>query len=156
LLSLFFLAYAGTVSDTEALIEVKKTGICGSDVHYLVHGRIGDFILNNPMVLGHESAGIVSKVGSKVKHIKPGDRVAIEPGAACRVCEACKSGRYELCADMVFAATPPYAILFRFNQSTSSLDSRYDGTLGRFYRVPADLAYPLPDHLSLEDGAMVC
>ncbi|EJD35299.1 xylitol dehydrogenase [Auricularia subglabra TFB-10046 SS5] len=126
----------------EALIAVRKTGICGSDVHFLVHGRIGDFIVESPMVLGHESSGVVYKgrrsVGSKVKTLKPGDRVALEPGASCRVCDACKSGRYELCPEMVFAATPPK-----------------DGTLGRYYRLPADLAYRLPDNLSLEDGAMM-
>ncbi|KAG8761443.1 hypothetical protein FRC14_003856 [Serendipita sp. 396] len=122
----------------DVLVEVKKTGICGSDVHYLLHGRIGDFIVEKPMVLGHESAGIVYKVGSKVKHLKPGARVAMEPGATCRVCEPCKHGRYELCADIEFAATPPY-----------------DGTLARYYRVPADLAYELPETLSLEDGAMM-
>ncbi|KAJ7276509.1 xylitol dehydrogenase [Mycena haematopus] len=126
------------ISGNQVLIEVKKTGICGSDVHYLAHGRIGDFVVNNPMVLGHESAGIVCKVGPNVKHLKVGDRVAVEPGATCGACEACKLGRYNLCPDIVFAATPPY-----------------DGTLGRFYRVPADLAYPLPDGVSLEDGAMM-
>ncbi|KAF7355416.1 putative D-xylulose reductase A [Mycena sanguinolenta] len=126
------------ISGNQVLVEVKKTGICGSDVHYLVHGRIGDFVVNNPMVLGHESAGIVSKVGPDVKHLKVGDRVAVEPGATCGACDACKLGRYNLCPDIVFAATPPY-----------------DGTLGRFYRVPAHLAYPLPDGVSLEDGAMM-
>lgn len=66
------------------------------------------------MVLGHESSGIVSKVGAKVKHIKVGDRVAVEPGASCRFCDSCKSGKYELCPDMAFAATPPYDYLFRY------------------------------------------
>ncbi|KAF5363930.1 hypothetical protein D9756_000478 [Leucocoprinus leucothites] len=122
----------------DVIVEVKKTGICGSDVHYLVEGRIGDFIVEKPMVLGHESAGIVSKVGANVKHVKVGDRVAMEPGATCKKCELCKSGRYELCADIVFAATPPY-----------------DGTLARYYPLPADLAYPLPENLTLEDGAMM-
>lgn len=122
----------------EVLVEVKKTGICGSDVHYLVHGRIGDFAVEKPMVLGHESAGVIYKVGSKVKNLKPGDRVALEPGASCRTCDSCKDGHYELCPEMVFAATPPY-----------------DGTLGRYYTLPADLAYRLPDHLTLEDGAMM-
>ncbi|KAG7094045.1 hypothetical protein E1B28_007666 [Marasmius oreades] len=125
-------------SDNDVIVEVKKTGICGSDVHYLVHGRIGDFVLKNPMVLGHESSGVISKAGSKVKHVKPGDRVAIEPGATCGSCTHCKSGRYNLCPDIVFAATPPY-----------------DGTLARYYRVHGSLVYPLPDHLSLEDGAMM-
>ncbi|KDR83630.1 hypothetical protein GALMADRAFT_235925 [Galerina marginata CBS 339.88] len=126
------------IKGDEVLVAVKKTGICGSDVHYLVEGRIGDFVVEKPMVLGHESAGVVSTVGPDVKHLKPGDRVAMEPGATCRKCEACKAGRYNLCPDIVFAATPPY-----------------DGTLGRFYRLPADLAYPLPEHVSLEDGAMM-
>ncbi|KAI0091981.1 xylitol dehydrogenase [Irpex rosettiformis] len=125
------------ISDDEVLVEVKKTGICGSDVHYLQHGRIGDFIVKAPMVLGHESSGVVSKVGKKIHHVKPGDRVAMEPGATCRVCEDCKKGRYELCPNIVFAATPPY-----------------DGTLARYYRIPGDLTYKLPDNLSLEDGAM--
>lgn len=126
------------IKDDEVLVEVKKTGICGSDVHYLVHGRIGDFVVENPMVLGHESSGIINKVGKKVTRVKIGDRVAMEPGASCRTCDDCKSGRYQLCADMAFAATPPY-----------------DGTLARYYRLPADLVYSLPDHLTLEDGAMM-
>ncbi|KAF9055470.1 xylitol dehydrogenase [Hymenopellis radicata] len=126
------------IADNEVLVKVMKTGICGSDVHYLVHGRIGDFVVTNPMVLGHESSGIIYKVGSNVKNIKEGDRVAVEPGAGCRTCELCKAGRYELCADMKFAATPPY-----------------DGTLTRYYKVPADNAYPLPEGVSLEDGAMI-
>ncbi|KAJ3488381.1 hypothetical protein NLI96_g2878 [Meripilus lineatus] len=126
------------ISGDEVLVEVKKTGICGSDVHYWVAGRIGSFVVEKPMVLGHESSGVVNKVGSKVKNLKAGDRVALEPGATCRVCDDCKKGRYELCPDIIFAATPPY-----------------DGTLARYYRIPADLCYKLPDHLSLEDGAMM-
>lgn len=96
---------------------MKKTGICGSDVHYLVHGRIGDFIVENPMVLGHESAGVIYKgvcsliwnytntdniglaVGSKVANLKAGDRVAMEPGATCGFCDDCKKGRYNVCTD---------------------------------------------------------
>ncbi|KAF8592395.1 xylitol dehydrogenase [Ramaria rubella] len=126
------------VGGDDVLVEVKKTGICGSDVHYLVAGRIGDFVVEKPMVLGHESSGVVVKVGPAVKHLKVGQRVAMEPGQTCRVCDACKAGSYELCPHIIFAATPPY-----------------DGTLGRYYRIPADLAYALPDHLTLEDGAMM-
>lgn len=129
-----------TIGAHDVLVEVKKTGICGSDIHYLLHGRIGDYVLQlgSDMVLGHESSGVISKVGSAVTHLKQGDRVAIEPGATCRTCEACKEGRYQLCPDVKFAATPPY-----------------DGTLGRYYAVPADLVYSLPPHLTLEDGAMM-
>lgn len=103
-----------------------------------MEGRIGDFIVESPMVLGHESSGVIHKVGSGVRNIKPGDRVAMEPGVSCRRCETCKTGRYQLCSEMAFAATPPY-----------------DGTLARYYRLPEDLVYTLPDSLSLEDGAMM-
>ncbi|KIO12705.1 hypothetical protein M404DRAFT_124230 [Pisolithus tinctorius Marx 270] len=128
------------IGSHDVLVEVKKTGICGSDVHYLVHGRIGKYVLESgkDMVLGHESSGIIAKVGQLVSHLKPGDRVAIEPGATCRTCGTCKEGRYELCPNIRFAATPPF-----------------DGTLGRYYAVPSDLVYPLPSELSLEDGAMI-
>ncbi|KAN0126936.1 GroES (chaperonin 10)-like protein [Russula decolorans] len=126
------------IRDDEVLVQVKKTGICGSDVHYLVHGRIGDYIVKSPMVLGHESSGVVSEVGSSVRSVRPGDRVTMEPGVSCRRCEACRTGRYQLCPDMAFAATPPH-----------------DGTLTRYYRLPEDLVYTLPEHLSLEDGAMI-
>ena len=92
--------------DNEVLVEVKKTGICGSDIHYYAHGKIGTFVLTKPMVLGHESAGIVVEVGKKVSTLKVGDRVAIEPGVPSRFSDEYKSGRYNLCPHMCFAATP--------------------------------------------------
>ncbi|KAI4525680.1 chaperonin 10-like protein [Schizophyllum commune] len=122
----------------EVIVAIKKTGICGSDAHYLTHGRIGDFVVTGPMVLGHESSGVIHEVGPKVTNVKPGDRVAVEPGATCGSCDACKSGHYNLCPDVVFAATPPY-----------------DGTLARYYQVPSHLVYKLPDNMSLEDGALI-
>ena len=90
------------------------------------------------MILGHESSGIVTQVGSKVKHLSVGDRVALEPGAPCRVCPLCKEGNYQRCPDVVFAATPPV-----------------HGTLQSFYTTPADLAYKLPDSISLQEGALM-
>lgn len=85
-------------------VHVGQTGICGSDVHYWQRGRIGDFVLNSPMVLGHESAGTVVEVGDQVKNLEVGQRVAIEPGVPCRRCGYCRSGKYNLCADTIFAA----------------------------------------------------
>ncbi|KAF2017787.1 GroES-like protein [Aaosphaeria arxii CBS 175.79] len=122
----------------DVLIKPRWTGICGSDVHYWVEGRIGSFVVEKPMVLGHESAGIVSQVGSAVKTLKVGDRVAMEPGIPCRRCVRCKEGRYNLCPDMAFAATPPY-----------------DGTLARYYVLPEDLCVKLPENMSLEEGALI-
>jgi len=90
------------------------------------------------MVLGHESAGTVVETGSAVKSLKVGDRVALEPGYPCRHCLNCLGGRYNLCPEMRFAATPPY-----------------DGTLTGFWVAPADFCYKLPDNVSLQEGAMV-
>lgn len=76
--------------------SLRKPGICGSDLHYYEHGAIGDFIVKPPFVLGHEAGGTVVAVGKDVKHLKPGDRVAMEPGRTCGHCEFCKTGRYNL------------------------------------------------------------
>lgn len=89
------------------------------------------------MVLGHESSGIIHSVGSAVS-LSPGDHVAMEPGVPCRRCTRCKEGHYNLCADMAFAATPPY-----------------DGTLARYYCLPEDFCYKLPEGMSLQEGALV-
>lgn len=124
--------------DNEVLIEMGCVGICGSDVHYLVNGRIGDFIVKKPMIIGHESAGTVAKLGKNVKNLEVGDRVAIEPGVPCRICEFCKEGRYNLCKDIVFCATPPV-----------------HGSLRRYYKHAADFCFKLPDHVSLEEGALL-
>ena len=126
------------ISDTEVLLEMDSVGICGSDVHYLTHGRIGDFVVTKPMIIGHEAAGIVAKVGKNVINLKVGDRVAIEPGVPCRLCDYCKKGKYNLCPGMVFCATPPY-----------------DGNLTRFYKHAADFCFKLPDHVSMEEGALL-
>ncbi|KAI9682351.1 MAG: hypothetical protein M1817_000405 [Caeruleum heppii] len=125
-------------SDSDVLVNIKQTGICGSDVHYWHSGAIGSFVVRAPMVLGHESSGIVSKVGSAVKSLKEGDRVCLEPGVPCRSCDQCKSGHYNLCNEMAFAATPPF-----------------DGTLAKYYTLPEDFCYKLPDHMSLEEGALI-
>lgn len=117
---------------------MAHVGICGSDVHYLLNGRIGEYILKAPMICGHEASGVVAKCGSAVKHLKPGDRVAIEPGIPCRMCEFCKSGRYNLCRDVVFNATPPD-----------------HGNLMRYYKHAADFCFKLPDHVSTEEGALL-
>ncbi|KAF9766666.1 hypothetical protein IL306_000883 [Fusarium sp. DS 682] len=89
--------------------------------------------------MGHEASGIIHEVGPAVSHLKPGDRVAIEPGFSCKNCTYCKSGRYNLCRKMKFAADPP---------STH-------GTLSRFFKIPSDFAYKLPDTISLEEAVLV-
>ncbi|CAM9810642.1 unnamed protein product, partial [Choristocarpus tenellus] len=119
------------------LKQVGAVGICGSDVHYLKHMRIADFIVEKPMVIGHESAGVVAEVGSAVLDLKVGDRVALEPGVPCRACGHCRGGGYNLCKSMEFHATPPV-----------------HGSLARCVVHPSDFCYKLPEGMSLEEGAM--
>ncbi|OWY92686.1 Chlorophyll synthesis pathway protein BchC [Phytophthora megakarya] len=122
----------------DVIINVRYTGICGSDIHYCTHGCIGKYVVEKPMVLGHESAGVVHAVGPAVKSLKVGDEVAMEPGVPCRRCVRCREGNYNLCPDMKFAATPPY-----------------DGTLAKFYVMPEDFCYKLPPNVSMQEGAML-
>ena len=122
----------------DALIAIKATGICGSDVHYYTHGKIGRYVVEAPFVLGHECAGIVEEVGENVTNVKPGDRVAVEPGVPCRTCTFCKQGKYHLCRDVVFLATPPYG-----------------GSFQEFMPHAADFLFPLADEVSLPEAAMV-
>lgn len=121
----------------EVVVAVKATGICGSDVHYYEHGRIGDFVLEAPMVIGHESAGVVTAVGSAVDPGRIGQVVALEPGVPCRRCGQCRAGRYNLCPDVVFFATPPV-----------------DGSIAGFVAIDADFAHPAPEGMSSEQAAM--
>ncbi|XP_022824432.1 sorbitol dehydrogenase-like [Spodoptera litura] len=126
------------IADDEVLLRMDCVGICGSDVHYWQSGACGHFVLKEPMIMGHEASGVVAKLGANVKNLKVGDRVAIEPGVPCRYCEFCKTGRYHLCPDMVFCATPPV-----------------HGNLARYYKHAADFCYKLPDHVTMEEGALL-
>jgi L-iditol 2-dehydrogenase len=121
----------------EVLVAVGEVGICGSDVHYYEHGRIGDYVVEEPLVLGHESAGEVVAVGDDVVGLEPGARVALEPGVSCRRCPHCKRGDYHLCESVEFMATPPH-----------------DGAFTEYVAWPADYAYELPASVSTTEGAL--
>lgn len=122
----------------DVLVKVEKVGICGSDLHYFEHGRIGDFVVEPPFVLGHEVAGTIVDVGQDVTALTPGDRVALEPNITCGVCEFCRSGKYNLCPDVEFFATPPV-----------------DGTFQEYVTHPAHLCFKLPDNVSTLEGALI-
>jgi len=119
----------------EVLIKVGSVGVCGSDIHYFKHGRIADYVVRQPMILGHEGGGRIVAVGAGVDPARVGQAVAMEPGVPCRVCRECKAGRYNLCPDVVFFATPPY-----------------DGCFAEYVTLAADFAHPVPDSFS-EDAA---
>lgn len=95
-------------SSGEVVVRVRKVGICGSDVHYWAHGKCGAFVVDGPLILGHESSGEVVQLGEGVKSLKVGDKVALEPGVPCKNCFQCLDGKYNLCPDVAFHATPPY------------------------------------------------
>jgi len=122
----------------QVLVEISAVGICGSDVHYYEHGRIGDYVVEAPMILGHESGGTVVAVGSAVSHLALGQRVALEPGVPCRRCEQCRAGRYNLCPDVRFFATPPV-----------------DGSLAEQVVIDADFAFAVPDSLTDAGAALI-
>ncbi|MFD6697949.1 MULTISPECIES: NAD(P)-dependent alcohol dehydrogenase [unclassified Microbacterium] len=122
----------------EVLIEVAAVGVCGSDVHYYEAGRIGDFVVDEPLILGHEVSGRIVAVGADVDPGRVGERVAIEPQRPCRRCDQCKHGRYNLCPHMDFYATPPV-----------------DGAFCEYVTIQADFAFPVPAEISDEAAALV-
>ena len=126
------------VKDDEVLVKLEYVGICGSDLHYYETGAIGNYVVEPPFVLGHEPGGTVVEVGRNVTHLKAGDRVALEPGKTCGHCEFCKTGRYNLCPDVVFFATPPV-----------------DGVFQEYVAHEADLCFKLPDNVSTLEGALI-
>lgn len=122
----------------EVLVQVTSVGVCGSDTHYYTHGRIGDFVVRSPLVLGHEAAGRIVAVGTEVDRRRVGERVAIEPGVPDLVCDQCLAGRYNLCGAMRFFATPPV-----------------DGAFAEYVTVHTAFAHALPDTLSDDAGALL-
>lgn len=99
--------------DDEVLVRIKAIGICGSDVHYFLEGRIGDQIVPEKFIIGHEASGEVVATGKNVKSVKEGDRVVIEPGISCGKCGLCITGRPNLCPFVKFLGTPPVLGAFR-------------------------------------------
>lgn len=122
----------------EVLIKVGSVGVCASDVHYYRHGRIGDQVVENPQVMGHEFSGTVVAVGQNVHNLSEGARVAVEPGKPCGECYACRRGYVNLCPNVVFFGTPPV-----------------DGCLQEFVAWSADLCIPVSDSVSLDEAAMI-
>ncbi|MCM3790153.1 NAD(P)-dependent alcohol dehydrogenase [Domibacillus indicus] len=125
-------------ADNEVLIKVKAVGLCGSDIHYYEHGKIGDFIVEKPIILGHEVSGEIAELGKDVQGLQKGQRVAIEPSKTCDTCIHCQSGRYNLCKKVEFLATPPY-----------------DGAFCQYIVMRSDLVFPIPDEMSDETGALI-
>jgi len=119
-------------------IAVKSVGVCGSDIHYWEHGRIGPYVVESDLVLGHEASGVVTAIGSDVTSVSVGDRVAIEPGVPCGHCYECRMGRYNLCPEVQFFATPPV-----------------DGAFAQFVVIDENFAHRVPDSMSFDEAALI-
>ena len=126
-----------SVGPDDVRIKIHSVGICGSDVHYYQFGKIGNFVVTEPMVLGHEASGTVLEVGSSVKDLKPGDRVCMEPGIPEPNSKAVMLGMYNLDPAVRFWATPPI-----------------HGCLRETAVHPAQFTFKLPDNVSYGEGAM--
>ena len=122
----------------QVVVRIASVGVCGSDVHYYEHGRIGRFVVDQPLVLGHEAAGEVTAVGPGVDAPAVGQRVSIEPGVPDLVCAQCQAGRYNLCPAMRFFATPPI-----------------DGAFAEYVVVHAAFAHPVPDVVGDDAAALL-
>lgn len=125
------------VTGKDVLVKVMAVGICGSDIHYYAHGRIGQRKVQYPHIQGHECAGVVVAIGDQVSRFKIGDRVAVEPGVACQTCEWCKEGRYNLCPTVQFLSTPPVK-----------------GAFVQYLAHREDYLFSIPDTLSFENATL--
>jgi L-iditol 2-dehydrogenase len=122
----------------EVLVKVSAVGVCGSDTHYFDHGRIGRFVVERPLVLGHEASGVIAELGPGVTGRQVGQRVSIEPGQPDFTCAQCLAGRYNLCPNMRFFATPPI-----------------DGAFAELVVVHQAMAHVVPDTVSDEAAALL-
>jgi L-iditol 2-dehydrogenase len=121
------------------LLRIDRVGVCGSDVHYYVNGRIGQQVLTYPATLGHECAGTVMEVGAEVAAVQPGDRVAVDPAMACGTCDQCRIGRVNTCRHIQFMGGPGEAL----------------GAVAELRVVPAENCLPIPDRMTLDEAALV-
>ena len=122
----------------EVLVEIGAVGVCGSDVHYYEEGRIGSFVVREPLILGHESMGTIVALGEEVTKHEVGERVTLEPGIPDGTCRECRAGRYNLCPNVQFFATPPV-----------------NGAFTNYVNIHEDFAFTLPDSLSDNAGALM-
>ena len=122
----------------EVLVQGAAVGVCGSDVHYYAHGKIGPYVVEEPLILGHELSGVITAVGSDVDPARVGQRVAVEPQRPCGDCFQCNAGRYNLCPDIEFYATPPI-----------------DGAFCEYVTIQSKFAFEIPESVSFEAAALM-
>ena len=117
---------------------MTDVGVCGSDVHYYVRGKIGSQVVKYPFTVGHEGSGIVEAVGSAVTRVKPGDPIAVEPATCCHHCDQCLAGREHTCRNLTFLGCP----------------GQVEGCLSEYIVMKEQSCFPLGDKVTLEEGAL--
>jgi L-iditol 2-dehydrogenase len=127
------------INDTDVLIRMERLGICGSDVHYYSTGRIGSQVVEYPFPVGHEGAGTIIKTGPAVTHVRPGDRIFVDPAMSCGQCDQCLAGRHHTCRNVKFLGCPGQA----------------EGSLSEYIVMPETCCYKVPDHVSLDEAAFI-
>jgi D-xylulose reductase len=134
----------------DVIVQISYVGVCGSDVHFWTRGGIGNTVVSaeRPITMGHEASGIIDSVGAAVTSVKPGDHVALEPGVPCRRCKSCKSGWYNRCRYIKFAAAPAAPDKWGIVEDCH-------GTLSRLWRTQADFCYKIPEHIRLDEAVLV-
>ena len=125
-------------NDTDVLIKMARVGICGSDVHYYTSGKIGSQVVQYPFTVGHEGAGVVESVGSAVKNVKPGDRIAIDPAISCWECDQCKAGRHHTCRKLKFLGCP----------------GQVEGCLSEYIIMPQECCFKIKDSMTFEQAVI--
>jgi len=125
----------------EVLVRLGAAGICGSDMHYYFHGRVGSFAIREPLTPGHEASGIVAAVGPGVDRVAPGDRVAINPSSPCGQCAGCREGRENLCSNMRFLGS-------------ASVFPHVQGMFREYFVMPQRQCVPVRTEASLQEIAM--
>lgn len=126
------------INDDDVLIRVKSIGVCGSDVHYYTTGRIGSQVVSYPFAVGHETAGVVEKVGKGVTSVKPGDRIALDGAITCGECDQCLAGREHTCRNLKFLGCP----------------GQVDGSLSEYMVMPERCCFPIPQNMTLDQAAL--
>lgn len=126
------------VNEDDILIKVSQVGVCGSDIHYYTAGRIGSQVVEYPFAVGHETGGVVEATGRKVKTLKPGDRIAIDPAVSCGQCDQCRAGRSHTCRNLKFLGCP----------------GQLEGSLMEYIVMPEKSCYKIPDHMSMDEAVI--
>jgi L-iditol 2-dehydrogenase len=128
----------GIVKPDDVKIRMSVVGICGSDIHYYIRGRIGSQVVRYPFTVGHEGAGVVVETGASVKRVNSGDIIAIDPATPCYDCDQCLSGRHHTCRNLRFLGCPGQA----------------DGCLSEYIVMPEESCFPLDEKLTADHGVI--